>query len=247
MTGGIAGARSCRQGTPRLAGIGMAGRIRVLRRPCRNTDDHPVEPASDRHGRSAFPVLQHRNDRGYRRTILEALSAGSGRSPRAAAALRIGHRFEPVPVPAADRSFRHALAKTRSRAGARLYACQRHLGQQHLFRRSGRPAAGAAAGFQRRPDPPAMARRRRLLASGGRADRDLVRGKSGHPRRRRRLEAGSGRTPPRLYQLDRRPHRRRRIHERTEPCRDGRRTGRLRRGCLCEGFCNLPRVDEAES
>ena len=66
------------------------------------------------------------------------------------------------------------------------------------FRRSGQPAADTAGRFQRRPDPPAMARRRRLFASGGRGNRDLIRRKPGRPRRRRRLEAGSGRTPSRL-------------------------------------------------
>ena len=42
MTGGIARARSCRRRTARLAGIRVAGRIRLLRRPRRNTDDRAL-------------------------------------------------------------------------------------------------------------------------------------------------------------------------------------------------------------
>ena len=62
----------------------MADRIRLLRRPRRHADDRPFKPAPHRHGRSAFPVLQHRDDRDYRRTILEALPVEPS-APRAAA------------------------------------------------------------------------------------------------------------------------------------------------------------------
>ena len=63
-------------------------------------------------------ILQHRNDRDYRDEFPETLSVGSGRSLGAAAVLRIGHRFGPVPVPAADRPFRRALAKVTALAPA---------------------------------------------------------------------------------------------------------------------------------
>ena len=48
------------------------------------------------------------------------------------------------------------------------------------------------AGLQGRPDPPAMARRDRVRAIGGRADRDVVRHRRRHARCQGHLEPGSG-------------------------------------------------------
>ena len=129
---------------------------------------------------------------------------GSGRSA--------GHS-ELISISPADRSGQSAAAKAGCCTGAGLPACQRKLGQCHLFRRSGFATVCAASRIQQRPEPPAMAGGRRFLASGRGADRDFIRHQSGHPRCSRRLVAGPGSPLSQLHLRDRRTHCRSRIHQ----------------------------------
>ena len=165
------------------------------------------EHAAYRYGRRAFPVLQHRDGRSYRRKILEALSTKSdaGLSTPRDGSDTPGHRdAQFVPISAADRSHQRAIAKARGRAWAPpIFASAVPGPTPPILRiRTSRPRCLQPA--SRRSDPPAMARASSIFASGGCADRDVVRGKPGNRDAAGVWTPDQAQTPSRLYQLDRR-------------------------------------------
>src|SRR5712675_2030582 len=100
--------------------------------------------------------------------------------------------------------------------------------------------------FQCDSESPAMARRGQFLASSWGADCDFIRHKPRHPRCDRRLDTGPGASLSRLYPLGRGHYRSRGVHERTQPCRDGRRADRLRRERIWTGLQDISLVYEAD-
>ncbi len=196
----------------------------------------PRDHAAHRHGRPALPVLQHRDGRGRRRQVLEAVcQTGRCRCSQAGAIRRCfqhqstrRHGPEPVPISFAHRSLQSASAQTGRRSRTGLRARQRNLGKQRLL--SGLRCASAlrrTQRLQRSIDAPAMEGRRRFCSRDQRRDRHFLCDQRRNPRRSRGLDSRSGASASRLHQIHRWQHRRRRVHERAHLRRHGWRAQRL--------------------
>ena len=187
------------------------------------------QPAARRHRRPALPVLQRRNGRNYRRGFWRPYRSkpDADRAPRAGSNAPEGvdaHLFQ----------YRPPIDLT----NARLRMLAAALGPAYLrvsgtwanttyFADTDRPPPLPPPGFKgiltrrqwRQVDP--------VFASGGRADRDVLRHRRRQPQCRWRLEPGSGPATSRLYPSCRWQDRRRRVHERTEPYGHGWRARRI--------------------
>ena len=128
------------------------------------------------------------------------------------------------------RSYQRATAQARRRAGTRLCAGERHLGQFGLLPGYGRGRSRADAfRLPERADPTPMGRSYRLHPCGRREACDLLRHQQRRSRQRRDLDTCAGQAARGLHELDRRHDRRGRALQRADDCRQRRRTRWLQR------------------